>query len=154
LFLFVSFFLFLFLPLSFSHVSCLPSVKTENPSSGTILTICQRRLEFARARARVIVGRYTLNYRQLASATLLAFERSSGRRAENCKLLLSSCVTTYLSYPYSFQRTVCLVCVYTRTYVRACAPPPRPLYNTSFFPSSSFRALFLGLSRFVRRANL
>jgi len=35
----------------------------------------------------VIVGRYTLNYRQLASATLLAFERSSGRRAENCKLL-------------------------------------------------------------------
>lgn len=50
-FLFVSFFS-LSLPFILVHVSCLPSVKTENPSSGTILTICQRQPEVARARSR------------------------------------------------------------------------------------------------------
>lgn len=83
--------------------------------------------------ARVIVGRYTLNYRQLASATLLAFERSSGRRAENCKLLLH--LPAFTSPVAHFQRPARgVVCLHSRARARVwlraaacvhtCSPPP------------------------------
>lgn len=100
--------------------------------------------------ARVIVGRYTLNYRQLASATLLAFERSSGRRAENCKLLLH--LPAFTSPVAHFQRPARgVVCLHSRArvWLRACT---RALSSTSLcsFPLGSrlfsFSTLPLSLS--------
>lgn len=109
------------------------------------LTICQQRQAVL---GRVIAGRYTLNYRQLASATLLAFERSGGRRAENCKLLLLVCVIpipTSSPVPISapLRAASCIAMLFTLArvlpaYTRALSLLPLVLLSSFFFSPPPF----------------
>lgn len=72
-----------------------------------------------------------MNYRQLASAALLAFERSSGRRAENCKLLLH--LPAFTSPVDRFQRPARgTVCLHSRA--RVCCVRAHVLSSTSCAP--------------------
>lgn len=95
-------------------------------------------LSLSRTRYR---GQYTLNYRQLASATLLAFERSSGRRAENCKLLLH--LPAFTSLVAHFQRparSVRSVFTVSRAHARVCVRACTRALPPSLLPSLLLRS--------------